>query len=308
MTLRTRVLTAAGIVAGMLLTGFALFGRQEVPPAQPASDDHIVPIARGLVDVDGGLVQIAAERDGVVRAILVEEGETVRLGQPLAAMDDRAAVIQIGIAEAQLVERQAAVELQAVQVDRAKRERDRLAALARTDVASQKSLDEAEKEVRLAAAELALRRAEKATAEAQVRSARHEREVRTISAPVDGAIVRRLVRPGDGVSTLNVTPLFWFAPGTAAIVRAEADEMFAPLLRVGQLAAIALETSQSETVARGRVLRIGKAYGPRRVTTYEPRDRADMRVLEVTVGFDGKPPQVPLGQRVLVRFLPAPPP
>ncbi|QQP92697.1 HlyD family efflux transporter periplasmic adaptor subunit (plasmid) [Skermanella sp. TT6] len=307
MTIRTRLLTAVGVTAGLLLAGFTLSGRQEAPQVRPAVADRIVPVARGLVDVDGGLVQIAAERDGVVRAVLAEEGETVRQGQPLAAMDDRAAGIQIGIAEAQLAERQAAVEAQAVQVDRARRERDRLATLARTDAASRKSLDEAETEARLAAAELALRRAEKATAEANVRSARYEREVRTITAPADGAIVRRLVRPGDGVSTLNVTPLFWFAPGTAAIVRAEADETVAPLLRVGQAAEIALETSQSETIARGRVLRIGKAYGPRRVTTYEPRDRADMRVLEVTVGFDGEPPQVPLGQRVLVRFLPDPP-
>lgn len=307
MTIRTRLLTAVGVTAGLLLAGFTLSGRQEAPQIRPAVADRIVPVARGLVDVDGGLVQIAAERDGVVRAVLAEEGETVRQGQPLAAMDDRAAGIQIGIAEAQLAERQAAVEAQAVQVDRARRERDRLATLARTDAASRKSLDEAETEARLAAAELALRRAEKATAEANVRSARYEREVRTITAPADGAIVRRLVRPGDGVSTLNVTPLFWFAPGTNAIVRAEADETVAPLLRVGQAAEIALETSQSETVARGRVLRIGKAYGPRRVTTYEPRDRADMRVLEVTVGFDGEPPQVPLGQRVLVRFLPDPP-
>lgn len=287
------------LIAG---AGFLALARVSVALAQSAVGPGVAPAARGVIDVEGGLVQVAAQRDGVVRDVFVKEGEAVRKDQPLAVIDDRLATIQLSINQAQLMEKQAATDAQAVRVEKARRERDRLTPLARTRAVAQKALDDAETELRLATAELAQRKAEIATAEAQVRSASYEREVRTIRAPSDGVIVRRLVRPGDGLSTLNVTSLFYFAPSTERVVRAEVDEQFAPLLREGQSADISLEADQGSVAARGRVTRIGRAYGPRRATTYEPRDRADVRILEAIISFDGPAPPVPLGQRVIVRF------
>ena len=83
----------------------------------------------GARDPHGDLTQPLAGGAEVVRGVGSFGGAFS--AKALAAMDDRAAGIQIGIAEAQLAERQAAVEAQAVQVDRARRERDRLATLAR---------------------------------------------------------------------------------------------------------------------------------------------------------------------------------
>jgi multidrug efflux pump subunit AcrA (membrane-fusion protein) len=48
-----------------------------------------VAIGRGRVDIDGGLIQIAAQRDGVVVEVFVEEGANVKAGQLLARLDDR---------------------------------------------------------------------------------------------------------------------------------------------------------------------------------------------------------------------------
>lgn len=292
----------AGLRVPIAGAGFLALARVSMALAQSAVGPGVAPAARGVIDVEGGLVQVAAQRDGVVRDVFVKEGEAVRKDQPLAVIDDRLATIQLSINQAQLMEKQAATDAQAVRVEKARRERDRLTPLARTRAVAQKALDDAETELRLATAELAQRKAEIATAEAQVRSASYEREVRTIRAPSDGVIVRRLVRPGDGLSTLNVTSLFYFAPSTERVVRAEVDEQFAPLLREGQSADISLEADQGSVAARGRVTRIGRAYGPRRATTYEPRDRADVRILEAIISFDGPVPPVPLGQRVIVRF------
>ena len=292
----------AGLRVPIAGASFLALARVSMALAQSAVGPGVAPAARGVIDVEGGLVQVAAQRDGVVRDVFVKEGEAVRKDQPLAVIDDRLATIQLSINQAQLMEKQAATDAQAVRVEKARRERDRLTPLARTRAVAQKALDDAETELRLATAELAQRKAEIATAEAQVRSASYEREVRTIRAPSDGVIVRRLVRPGDGLSTLNVTSLFYFAPSTERVVRAEVDEQFAPLLREGQSADISLEADQGSVAARGRVTRIGRAYGPRRATTYEPRDRADVRILEAIISFDGPAPPVPLGQRVIVRF------
>ncbi len=278
-------------------------GRLGVATAQQSDRPQVGPVARGIVDVDGGLVQIAAQRDGVVREVLVEEGQVVRLDQPLAIIDDQAARVQLAVVAAQLNERRAAVGVASVRVQTTTRERDRLAPLARTGAVPRKSFDDADADMRAAIAELDLRQAEVGTLEAQFRAAEFERDVRTVRSPGEGTIVRRLVRPGDGLSTLNVTALFWFAPDIPRIVRAEIDEQVAGLVRDGQPVSIALEISQDRVAARGRVLRLGRAYGPRRATTYEPRERADIRVLEAIIAFDGQPPAVPLGQRVIVRFL-----
>ncbi|TLZ15903.1 MAG: biotin/lipoyl-binding protein, partial [Gammaproteobacteria bacterium] len=48
-------------------------------------------IASGKVDVEGGVVEVAARHPGVVREVLVQEGDTVRKGQILARLEDREA-------------------------------------------------------------------------------------------------------------------------------------------------------------------------------------------------------------------------
>ena len=299
---------SVGLVALACLTGLCLAAvpaslEQEPRDADPPAPPALVAAARGVIDIDGGLVQLAAERDGVVAEVLVEEGATVRKGQPLALIDDRAAELQLAIAEAHLLERIAAVGAQKVRVAAASRERDRLVPVAKVGAVPRKAADDAESEFRLAEAELSVRRAEAGTAEAQVRSARHERDVRTVRAPADGEVVRRLVRAGDGVSTLNVTPLFLFAPATPRIVRADVDELLAPLVHEGQAAEVEPEGGDARGAARGRVTRVGRTLGPRRATTYEPRERADVRVLEAVISFYGEPPRVPLGSRVIVRLV-----
>ncbi|MTW19201.1 efflux RND transporter periplasmic adaptor subunit [Rhodoplanes serenus] len=277
------------------------------PAAAPARRGDgaptLVPVGRGIVDIEGGLVQIAAPRDGVIRDVLVEEGQMLKADAPLAVLDDRPATHQLDIARAQLEERRAAVAVQEARLAAARRERDRIAPLVGGRIVSQKTFDLAASDVDLQSAELQARRAEVTTAEAQVRSAAYELALRTIRAPADGVVVRRMVRPGDGVSTLNVTPLFLFAPGTPRIVRAEIEELFLPRLAAGQRAEIAIENATGAPVP-GRLIRIGQAFGPRRATAYEPRDRVDVRVLEVVIGFEGPAPAVPLGQRVVVRFPP----
>ena len=76
--------------------------------AQEASRLPAVVVARGLVDVDGGLIQIAASRDGVVREVLTEEGQSVKRDAVLARIDDRIPKVQASVAAAELAQARAA--------------------------------------------------------------------------------------------------------------------------------------------------------------------------------------------------------
>ena len=100
------------------------------------------------------------------------------------------------------------------------------------------------------------------------------------SAPADGAIVRRLVRPGDGVSTLNVTPLFWFAPGTNAIVRAEADETVARLMET----ALVLEGLSADASLENGRLTARRCFAQHPPTCGDLRPRRPRTALPGAVG------------------------
>jgi len=111
---------------------------------------------------------------------------------------------------------------------------------------------------------------------------------------------QRQARPGNGVSTLNVTPLFLFAPDAPRIVRAELEERFLGAVQPGQSAEIVLEAKPSHRRA-GKVLRIGKVVG-QRIPSDDPTERQDSRVVECVLALDDT--DLLIGQRVIVRFLP----
>jgi multidrug resistance efflux pump len=293
-----RIAAAVAILLIALAAAFSCAGAQE-----PDASRRNQATARGTLDVEGGIVQLAAPRDGVIREVFVREGQTVTRDEPLAVIDDRASAIQAAIAAAQLAEQKASLAAQSARAASARRERDRLAPLSRAGAVSQKLLSDAQTDLATQEAELSQREAAVATAEGQLQLAEFERNVRTIRAPSDGAIVRRLVQAGDGVSAQNVSPLFWFAPALERIVRVEIEDYFVKQLKVGQKAEIALDSDPATIVARGELVRLGRAFGPRRVTAYDPRERVDVRVLEGIVATSGSAIDAPLGQRVIVTFL-----
>lgn len=257
------------------------------------------PMARGRIDVEGGIVQIAASRDGVVRAVLVEEGDLVVRGQILARQDDEAPRLALSVAEAECAQAQAALAPASLRRDAAERERTRQQSLRAKGASTEQQLAQARDAAEQLAAEWTALSAQATAAEARVALARFEVEQRIIRAPLDGRIVRRLTKPGEGASTLNVTPLFWFIPEPGRIVRAELDERFAGQIRVGQSASIGLEVDEARRFP-ARVTRVGWVFGPRRPNPDDPAERTDARVVECVLSLDA--PALLVGQRVLVRF------
>jgi HlyD family secretion protein len=301
-----RILLACAL--GLAVLGGALPLLDTSAPAQPAaSPPSVVPIAagRGVLDIRGGLTQIAAARDGIVSEVLVEEGARVTAGQLLARLDDRLVRAQYAVAAAEVAERAAAIGVLEARLAGALREQARAADAVRANAAARQLLDQANTEVAVLRAEIAARQAERDSAAARLRAAAEEVEAREIHAPANGTIIRRSARPGDGVSTLQVSTLFWFAPETPRIARIEVDEAHVAKLRPGLPAEVTLEVAEGEGARwQGRVQQVSAAFAPRRVQVYEPRERADVRVLEAVLAFEGEAPSMPLGTRIVARILP----
>ncbi|MDP1616975.1 HlyD family secretion protein [Phenylobacterium sp.] len=305
--LRRPVLWIA-LVAVLALGGGGLFLKSQADAkkaaaaaaAKAAPVSPYVAIANGKADVEGGLIQVAARSAGVVREVLVQEGDRVTEGQILARLEDDEPRLSAARARAEVEQARAQIALTEVEISTANREYERLQSLAPSNFVAGQRLDQAQDGIRQAQARLRAQRAAVATAEARLGEANYNLELTMIRAPADGVIVRRYANPGSGASTLNVSNMFDLEPAGERIVRAEIAEGALPHVAIGQTVEIASEADPSKSF-KGQVLRRAAVFGARKLVSDDPTERADERVVEVVVSADGAPFLV--GQRVLVKFL-----
>jgi HlyD family secretion protein len=299
------------ILAAVLLLGgggvFAMSAQAKAKKAEAAKvaaahapKSPYVAVSNGKADVEGGIIQVAARTSGVVREVLVQEGQDVAKGQVLARLEDDQPRLAAQSAAAELNQARAQVELLKVQLSTAQREERRLQGLAASNFVAGQRLDQARDAVRGAEASLDAQAALIGTAQARLAQARYNQELTIVRAPVDGKIVRRYANPGAGASTLNVSNMFDLEPKAARIVRAEISEGALPNVAVGQAVQMSPEADPGKTFA-GRVIRQAPVFGARKLQSDDPSDRSDERVVEVVVSADGAP--FLIGQRVLVKFM-----
>jgi RND family efflux transporter MFP subunit len=265
-----------------------------VPPSPYAT------IANGKVDIEGGVVEVAARRAGVISEVLVQEGDMVHRGQVLARQEDQDSRLAVKSASAAVAQAESQIPLMQVNLHTAQREYERLRGLAATKLVSQQQLDQSGDAVASAQAQLGIQQAAVLTARAQLAQAEYSEDLTIIRAPMDGKIIRRYANPGGGASTLQVSDMFDLEPATRHIVRAEIVESAIPDVRVGQEVEITPETDPDK-LAVGSVIRIAAAFGARKLKSDSANEASDERVVEVVVSADNTPYLI--GQRVLVKFM-----
>ncbi|RZJ97224.1 MAG: HlyD family efflux transporter periplasmic adaptor subunit, partial [Brevundimonas sp.] len=244
--------------------------------------------------------QIAARRGGVVREVLVQEGDRVVAGQILARQEDDEPRLALQTANADLASAQSQLRLIQVDIRTAQREFERLERLAATNFVAAQRLDQARDAIAQAQARLGAQQATVETAVARRNQAAYDVELTIIRAPKDGRIVRRYANPGAGASTLNVSNMFDLEPDAPRIARAEIVESDIPNVTDGQQVEITPEGDTSKVYV-GTVMRRAAVFGARKLASDDPSQRSDERVIEVVVSAGDAP--LLIGQRVLVKFM-----
>ena len=147
----------------------------------------------------------------------------------------------------------------------------------------------------VAAANAAISRQQAMLKEAQVGL-----RMMTLTAPIDGKIIRSTVAVGQTFGPQTRQPALLLLPNGKFIVRAEVDQEFASRVAVDQKAVIHDE-GNSALKWTGKVLRISDAFLPKRNTGMGPEGLLmnDSRVLECIVSIEGNDP-IRIGQRVRV--------
>lgn len=297
-----------GLVLLVLIAGgFVFFQKssaakkaEQAAAAEKKVESPYAAIANAKVDVEGGIIQIAARRGGVVRDVLVQEGDRVTAGQILARQEDDEPRLALQTAAATLAETESQLRLINVDIATAQREYDRLQKLAGTNFVAAQRLDQARDAIASAQARLSSQQSAVQTARARRDEAAYNVELTVIRAPADGRIVRRYANPGAGASTLNVSNMFDLEPDAPRIARAEIVEADIPNVAVDQAVEITPEGDPSK-VYIGTVLRRAAVFGARKLASDDPSQRSDERVVEVVVAVKDAP--LLIGQRVLVKFM-----
>lgn len=271
------------------------------PGASPAT--AYVAVARGKVDIEGGLLSLAMPREGTLATVAVHEGDQVKQGQLLAALDTEPATLAVQAAQAQLEQAQAQLKLLGIRQAAAKQRAQRLAAAAAAGAGDGQSADDAREAAAQIDAEQQSARAALGMAGQKLDEARYELKQRSLRAPFDADVVRVSAQPGASVSPAS-GPLFVLLPRKPRIVRAELNDSFAAAVRPGMPAEVVAEGG-AQARWQAHVLRIGQVYGPATLEN-DPQIRANARTVECVLAFD-QPDAEPvrnlrIGQRVTVRF------
>ncbi|MGH8233829.1 MAG: efflux RND transporter periplasmic adaptor subunit [Rhodanobacteraceae bacterium] len=270
-----------------------------------ATQSQWLAVARGKVDVKGGMVQVAARVDGVVESVAVTQGDKVKAGQVLATLDPRAAGIAVATAKAGVDQARAQLAELQVALKQARQRAPRIAEAAKAGAATGESADQARDAVASLVAKQAAAKATLDAAEQQVAAARLNLDAATLRAPVTGTIVGRHVAVGQAVAASSGLPLFELLPDRPHIVRAQVDADVAGAIHPGMRAEV-VRDSGSGPVYRATVLWVGQVLQSANLSQ-DPLARAVANDVDCTLALtpssdDKAPPPLRIGQRVLVRF------
>ena len=268
-----------------------------------ASAPTYLAVARGRIDVEGGLLKLGVTRDGIVAEIKTKEGDHVRKGQLLSSLDSELARLAVSAAQAE----QQQVQIQAKQLERrfkaADKKANRLAKAATAGAGDGQSADDAREVADQLHDDLEKNRGEAEIAVRKLATARYELAQRSLYAPIDAEVVRRLIQPGAAVSPQS-GPAFILLPNQARIVRAELNESFIGAVLPGMKAEVSDDSGNGSAPLSAHVVRISAVLGNSTLED-DPQVRANMRTVECILALDQPAPaSLRVGQRMLVRFGP----
>ncbi|MFM9914527.1 MAG: HlyD family secretion protein [Rhizobacter sp.] len=303
-TTRRMAAHACAMLVMALLAACAPQDESILSPAEAAAsapDGRFVAIARGRVDVPGGLLSVASPQGGLIQNWSVQPGDVVRKGQVLAQIDARETRHLLEQAKAEQALAAAQLDALRARVPAARARLDRLKQALAAGAGSGQAVDDAQAALGDAEKQLVVQRSALAVVQQRVSQANQMLAAATIRAPASGRVVQRTTQVGEYIAAYGV--LLSLLPEGPRIVRADLNESLIARVKAGMRAEV-VSVAEGGAVNGAHVLSIGDVFGPpRSVDTAESEVIIDARVVECLLQLDNS--ELRVGQRVLVRFLPA---
>lgn len=286
------------LLAGMTMTLIACSPTESASVPASTSTGYVA-IARGIVEVEGGMLSVYAPLRGTVRQVFIHDQVKVKAGQLLFKLDATGAKANLAMARAQLSEAQAKSAAIQAELQPASRRAKRLTTAAAAAAVSTEQAETAAATLTRLQAQIRAAEANIQLAQAGLQRARYQVSLYTVRAAVSGTVVRKRVQPGQRVSPQDATPALQILPARPLIVRAELNEAYVNAIQPGMQAQITLDTDHDKLYP-AHVLRVGLVFG---ATQLGPRNDQPRNVRDVDCILLLDAHGLRVGQRVLVKFL-----
>lgn len=292
-------------LAGLLFTIWVLSTAQKQEPMPPPIEPppttpyQSTVAASGIIEAVNENVRIGPPGAGLITKLFVVVGDQLPAGAPLFQLDDRELRAELMAREAAIPPARARILEQEFRVRDLELQHARLERLKDRDFVSDDELKRA-----LYASEGAKRGLIRTKAELQQAVAlRDESKLLldrlTVRAPRAGTVLQVDIRAGEYASLDRSEPLILLGDTHQLQVRADVDEVNAPLVQPGS-PGIAFRKGSTTQPIPLTFVRIEPYIVPKKSLTGDNTERVDTRVLQVIYRFD--PPTFPVyaGQQVNV--------
>lgn len=163
------------------------------------------------------VTEVSSPVDGVLESVVVERGDQVEAGQPVARLESRVEELIVELARAR-VAMDAEIKARRASLEFARRRRDRTNSLYEKRSIPFQQKDEADTEVALAELELLRVTEEQQLAEIELRRAQANLSLRTITSPINGVVVERMLGPGESVENRPVLKIAQVDPLNVEVI------------------------------------------------------------------------------------------
>lgn len=260
------------------------------------NEEPFTPIARGKIDIEGGLLNINAPADGVFSEIDVHIGAAIKAGSVLAKLNAEQESLALELATAEVNHAQLAMNALTNRVKNAEQLAKRWASAAQQGAAEQVQADEAQQNLNQLHAEIDNAKSVLAMANIKRKQMQHALALRTLYAPQDAEVAKISAQVGTFASSTN--PAFVLLPNKPLIIRAELNESFIGQVKPGAKAQVSFEATPQIAQIEAHVVYIGSLL---ETGHWGEEQQQTNRVVECILEFDQAQHYL-VGQNVMVKF------
>lgn len=290
-------------LVGLLFTVWTLWSgtKKEAMPTPivepPRSPYEATVAASGIIEAVNENVRIAPPVAGLITKVFVAVGDQIKAGDPLLQLDDRDLRAQLLARESAIPPMQAQIEEQKYRIGDLDTQLKRLQAIHDRRAVSEDDLTRTWYALEMA--KRALRRHEATLKQtiAQRDETKLLSERLTIRAPRGGAILQVNTRAGEYAMPGAAEPLFLLGDTQQLQVRADVDEVNAPLVAPNAPGMAYLKGNTRHAIPLTFV-RIDPYVVPKKSLTGDNTERVDTRVLQIIYRFDRPAFPVYAGQQL----------
>ncbi len=290
-------------LAGVLLTIATLWGAGEKPvpppPIEPPPHNpyESTVAAAGIIEAVNENVRIAPPVSGLVMEVYVQVADQVERGTPLFQLDGRELRAQLQTRTDSLPSVSARIAELEIRLLDLKEQLRRLESVKDRRAVSEDDVQRKWYDVEAAKRELIRSRADLRLAQTQREEAQALLERLTVRAPRVGTVLQVNIRAGEYATVNPSVPLILLGDTDTLQVRADIDEINAPMMVPGSAAVAYLKGSTEQAISL-IFDRIEPYIVPKRSLTGDNQERVDTRVLQVIYRFEKPEFPVYVGQQV----------